>query len=225
MRDEEQVKPLAPEAHRININNNINNTVVPPIKSHTKLHKQKFVNCCACAAVAFVLLGVIILVLMLTVFKVKDPKLTLNYMTVKGLEGVNPLNPFPNVNLTFVADISIKNPNAASFKFHNATTRLYYESVLIGEVRTPQGIAKARRTFKLMATIDFMLQDIIRVPRFLGDLMAGSLTVSSQTSIRGKVEVIKIIKKNVGVRMDCTFKYSVTKQELEDRTCKKYVSL
>lgn len=224
MTDKEQVKPLAPEAHRIAINNT---TTAPPIESYKKPGNRKCLNCCACTTAVFVILGVVTLVLMLTVFKVKDPELKLNYVTIKGLEGINPLNPLSTVNLTIIADLSIKNPNVASFKFKNATTSVYYEDVLIGEVRTPQGIAKARRTFQMKATIDFMLEieDIVRVPRFLGDLMTGSLPVSSQTSIRGKVEMIKIIKKTVGVRMDCTLKYIVAKEEIQDQKCKKYVSL
>ncbi|KAG0486711.1 hypothetical protein HPP92_008806 [Vanilla planifolia] len=79
--------------------------------------------CCGCCGATVLLLGVTILVLALTVFKVKDPEvmnnLHLDRLFVPGIG--TPENPI-SVDATLTADISIKNPNVASFRFRNSTT-------------------------------------------------------------------------------------------------------
>lgn len=165
------------------------------------------------------------LILMLTVLKVKDPTMNLNYVTLKGLESANLFNLLPTTNLTIEADMSIKNPNAAAFKFNNAVTGIYYENVLIGEAKTPKGTAKANKTFRLTITIDVMLQTFLRVPRFLGDLTAGEMPVNTRSSIKGKVEVLNIVKKTVGVKLDCSLTVVLASQNFKDLNCKRSVSI
>ena len=207
-------KPLAPEAHRITMHHD-----------DRKHYRSSCIKCCGCTMVIFGIVGITMLVLMLTVFKAKDPKMNLNYVTIKGLETANLFSLLPSTNLTVEADISIKNPNAAAFKFKNAVTGIYYENVLIAEAKTPKGTAKANRTFRLTITVDVMLQTLLRVPRFLGDLTAGEMPVSTRSSIRGKVEIIKIIKKNVGVKMDCSLTVILASENYKDLNCKRSVSI
>lgn len=215
MTNYEQEKPLAPEAHRITIRH----------ENDTKHYRSSCLKCCGCALVVFGIVGITMLVLMLTVLKVKDPTMNLNYVTLKGLESANLFNLLPTTNLTIEADMSIKNPNAAAFKFKNAVTGIYYENVLIGEAKTPKGTAKANKTFRLKITIDVMLQTFLRVPRFLGDLTAGEMPVNTRSSIKGKVEVLNIIKKTVGVKLDCSLTVLLASQNFKDLNCKRSVSL
>lgn len=216
MANYEQERPLAPEAHRITINHDDDD------KKH---YRNSCLKCCGCAMVVFGIIGITMLILMLTVFKVKDPTVNLNYVTLKGLESANIFNLLPTTNVTIEADMSIKNPNAAAFEFKNAVTGIYYENVLIGEAKTPKGTAKANKTFRLTITIDVMLQTFLRVPRFLGDLTAGEMPVSTRSSIRGKVEVLNIIKKKVGVKLDCSLTVLLASQNFKDLNCKRSVSI
>lgn len=225
MVENEQEHPLAPEAHRIAIHDNNASSLPSAEESKKKRNRKRCLQCCGCTTVVLAILGVIILVLMLTVFKVKDPKVNLNYVTIRGLESVNPLNLVPNTNLTLIADVSVKNPNAAAFKFKNATTSIYYEDVLIGEARNPQGNAKAQKTFRMKITMDFLLEKIVRVPRLLADLTAGTMPVSTQTNIKGRVEIINIIKKTVGVKLDCTLTVILANETVVDQKCKRYLAL
>lgn len=222
MANHDQETPLAPEAHRIAVNID-DNRVSPPTKdSTTKRNRSRCLKCCGCTTVV---IGVTILILMLTVFKVKGPKVNVNYVTIKGLEGVNAFNFVPNTNLTIEIELSIKNPNAAAFKFKNVTTAIYYENVLIGEAYNPKGTAKANKTFRVKITIDVMLQKFLRIPRFLRDLTAGELPVSTRSNIRGKVEIIEIIKKTVRVKLNCSLTVTLTGQNYKDLDCKRSVSI
>lgn len=223
MVEKEQENPLAPESHRISI---ANESVMPqPTEEEIekKRVRRRFVQCCGCTSAVLVILGVILLVLFLTVFKVKDPKINLKNVTIMGLQGVDPTNLVPNTNLTIIADVSVKNPNIASFKYKNATTEIYYENVLIGEAHIPQGNAKAKKTIEMKVTTNFLLDKISSVPRLAGDLTTGTLTLITKTSIRGRVEIIEIVKKTVGVKMDCSSTFNIANQSVQDQKCTKSV--
>lgn len=225
MANHDQETPLAPEAHRIAVNvNDENNRVSPPSKDSTK-RRSRCLKCCGCTTVVLGVIGITILILVLTVFKVKDPKVNLNYVTIKGLETATAFNLVPSANLTIEIELSIKNPNAAAFKFKNVTTGIYYDNVFIAEAYNPNGKAKANKTFRVKVTVDVMLQTLLRIPRFLGDLAARELPVSTRSNIRGKVEIIKIIKKKVGVKVNCSLTVNLAGQDYKDLDCKRSVSL
>ncbi|KAG6424182.1 hypothetical protein SASPL_114595 [Salvia splendens] len=75
---------------------------------------------------------------MLTIFHVKHPSLEIFSVKIDGLNSISNNNP------TLVAGVSIKNPNAASFKFHEAATEVYYDGALVGEGRAAPGEAGHR---------------------------------------------------------------------------------
>ncbi|KAG0484958.1 hypothetical protein HPP92_009037 [Vanilla planifolia] len=119
--------------------------------------------CCGCCGATVLLLGVTILVLALTVFKVKDPEVTMNNLHLDRLfvPGIGtPENPI-SVNATLTADISIKNPNVASFRFRNSTTEFFYEGVTVGAAYAPDGYVKARRTARMNVTVDVMTDRVV----------------------------------------------------------------
>ncbi|KAG6383422.1 hypothetical protein SASPL_156827 [Salvia splendens] len=65
---------------------------------------------------------------MLTIFHVKHPSLEIISVKIDGLNSLS-----NNNNPKLVAGVSIKNPNAVSFKFHEVATEVYYDGALVGE--------------------------------------------------------------------------------------------
>ncbi|CAI9755479.1 unnamed protein product [Fraxinus pennsylvanica] len=178
----EQVKPLAPAALQIKIDGD--EDISTEVRHH---HHRKCLKCCGCITAIFLILVMIILVLVFTVFRVKDPVIKMNSVKIQGFDALlRTNNPRPAINLTVEADVSVKNPNVASFKFSNATTSLYYDGGVIGEARIPASQAKARRTLDLNVSIDVMVDKILLVPRIGSDLASGTLPISSYTKISGK---------------------------------------
>ncbi|KAG6471243.1 uncharacterized protein LOC122031660 [Zingiber officinale] len=89
--------------------------------------------CCGCLGAAVTVLGITVLALALTLFKVvKDPELTINSLSLAGSrfavangavdDGVLSIFLF---NFTFEADVSIKNPDVASFRFRSSATTFF----------------------------------------------------------------------------------------------------
>ncbi|KAM7525818.1 hypothetical protein LguiA_015720 [Lonicera macranthoides] len=218
MAEKEQEKPLAPAYTRTPTH-----FLSTELKNHRPRHRKFLL--CGCIAAVLLIIVVVILVLSFTVFHIKDPVMNLNAVQIQGLEFINATNILsdPTTNITVLADVSVKNPNVATFKYNEATTRLYYDGVLVGEARTPPGRAMARRTVRLNVTIDVMVNRLVAVPGLGSDLNAGALPVRSYSSISGRVKILNV-KKNVAVKMNCTMIVNVTSRSIQDQNCKPHVS-
>ncbi|MQL82906.1 hypothetical protein Taro_015380 [Colocasia esculenta] len=190
------------------------------------------VRCCACCGVTVVVLGLLVLILALTVFKVKDPSMTMNSVSVDGVqvdlgEQERPVS----INATVNADISIKNPNAASFRFRNSTTEFYYKEQKVGVAYAPSGNARAHRTVRMNVTVDVFADRAVpaafpNLTLGLGFLLAGNpvdIDLRSYTAVKGRVSVWGIYKRNLDIRMNCTmtlvFVYNQS-QEVTNKVCK-----
>ena len=73
-------------------------------------------------------------------------------------------------------------------------------------------VTKAGRTLSMNLTVDFM------VPRLRCDLSLGVIPLNSYTRIGGRVNILKIIKKNV-VKMNCAMVVNITSQGIQDQIC------
>ncbi|CAL9120979.1 uncharacterized protein LOC135650684 [Musa acuminata AAA Group] len=176
----------------------------------------------SCAAV-LVILTVVIGALALTVFKVKEPIMTMNSVTVQRLAIASgtpssTAQPFA-INMTVVADVSVKNPNAASVRFGASTTTLYYRAREMGVARGPPGTARAHRTFRLNVTVDVMADRIFGDANLFDDLAGGSIAVTTSTTVGGRVQVLGLFKHHVDVTMNCSITMAVANQSIVDQNC------
>ncbi|KAH6825038.1 hypothetical protein C2S53_006955 [Perilla frutescens var. hirtella] len=216
----EQEKPLAPGIHSI---------IVVDKRSHFPAEfisprRRLCLKCCGCSTALLLILVVTILVLMITVFRVKDPTLKLNSLKIDGLDLLsNKTNGMikGGLNLTMEADVSIKNPNVASFKFDEAEMEVLYNGTVVGEGRTPAGEAEARRTRRLSVWIVVMVDRLVGVKPFDSDFAAGSLAISTFTRMSGMVNIADVIKKSVVVKLNCTMNLNFTSQAIQDRNCRR----
>ncbi|KAB2632835.1 hypothetical protein D8674_029082 [Pyrus ussuriensis x Pyrus communis] len=214
----EQVKPFAPA------NSHYLRSDEEEVASlHIKLRQRKYVHCCGCVSAVFLIIAVTAIVLGFTVFHVKDPKIKMNEVTVQRLELANGTLR-TDTNITLLADVSVKNPNVASFKYSNATTLVYYSGTEVGEGRTPAGVAKARRTSRMNVTVDIVPRKILGVPGLMREVASGELTMTTYTRIQGKVKVV-MVKKNVVVELNCTVSYNFSSGEIQREDCKRRVRL
>ncbi|KAF7151166.1 hypothetical protein RHSIM_Rhsim02G0236600 [Rhododendron simsii] len=216
----EQVKPLAPASHRQYFTDD--NDAVFPLDSKKQRHRQ-YVQCCGCIVALMLIQAVVLLVLIFTVFRIKDPKLKMNSVRISSTN-LSSLTALTNITVT--ADVSIKNPNVAAFKFSNVTTTtVYYGGVAVGEGRNPPGVAAARRTLRLNVTVELAVGKLLEVARLGSDLRFGELNVSTYTRVGGRVKILGLFKKNVVVKMNCTMSVNVTSQEIRDQSCWRRVSI
>ncbi|XP_062206780.1 uncharacterized protein LOC133908673 [Phragmites australis] len=166
--------------------------------------------CCGCCTTSVVILGIVILVLALTVFRVKDPILTMNRVTLEGVDGDLGTQQHPvSVNATLNADISIKNPNVASFRFARSETDFYYAGETVGVAYAPDGEVGADRTLRMNVTLD-VLADRISPNVNITDLIFGQdYNLTSYTEITGRVNLLGIYKRDLDIKMNCSITLEV----------------
>ncbi|KAF8696347.1 hypothetical protein HU200_037258 [Digitaria exilis] len=167
--------------------------------------RQCLIGCCGCCATTVVLVGIVILVLALTVFKVKNPELTMNRVTLEGLGSDLGTAQHPvSVNATLSADISLRNPNVASFKFDRSETDFYYLGETVGVAYAPEGEVDAERTVRMNVTLD-VLADRISPKVNTSEIIFGQdYNLTSYTEITGRVNVLGIYKRELDIKMNCS---------------------
>lgn len=218
----DQVRPLAPSSDRPASSDD--EAAATPL-SVRKNRRRRCLRCCGCVAAALLIQAAVVVALVFTVFKTRDPVIRLNRATVDRLDLINgTTTPRPGSNMSLTADVSVKNPNYASFRYPNTTTSLFYRGALIGEARGPPGNARARRTLRMNVTVDVVADRVLALPDVGSDLNSGAVTISSYTEIEGRVK-IWMVKKHATVRMNCSLTINMTSQAITEQKCKRKVKL
>ncbi|CAD6271507.1 unnamed protein product [Miscanthus lutarioriparius] len=172
-------------------------------------------RCALCCGGCCVVIGVIILVLALTVFKVKEPRLTVNNVWLTAISAGPGTGTIPApgtgtipapvaTNATLTADISIKNPNAAAFKFSQTETDVYYRGQTVSVVYAPAGRVGAHGSDRLNVTVDLLADRLARVMNGTGLVFGQEYDLDTYTEINGTVNVLGIIKKDVEIKLKCS---------------------
>lgn len=220
MVEKEQVRPLAPATDRPS---SVDDDETAP---HVhKIRRKRCIKCFGYITALMLIPAVVIVILIFTVFRVKDPIITMNGVTVTTLELINNTAiPKPGANMSLTANVSVKNPNVAAFKYSNTTTALFYHGTVVGEARGPPGQAKPWRTMQMNITIDIITDRVMSTPNLQADLSSGVLRMSSYSRVPGRVKILDIIKKHVVVKMNCTLTLNISSQAIKEQKCKRKVS-
>ncbi|CAA0830667.1 Late embryogenesis abundant (LEA) hydroxyproline-rich glycoprotein family [Striga hermonthica] len=187
--------------------------------------RSRLLLCSATAAGILLILAAVAAALALTVFRIRDPVIRMNGVAVQRADLIaGTAMPRPGSNMTIAADVSVKNPNFASFRYRNTTTAIYYRGVVIGEGRWPPGRARAQRTMRMNITVDVMMDRVLSQPDLASDLASGVVTMSSYTMVGGRVKVLTI-GKHVTVTMNCTMTVNITSRTIMEQRCRRRVRI
>lgn len=185
------------------------------LSAHLKFGQRKYIKCCGCFTAFLLILAVTILVLFFTVFHVKEPVIRINTLTLNPERLLTNGAFRTNTNVTLVADISVKNPNYASFKFNNGTTTVFYGGKVVGEGRIPSEKAEGRRTTHMNITVNMNPDEILKVPSWVTDVISRVMTMNTSTAIDGKVKIFNNIKKKFAVQVNCTITYNLSSLNIQ----------
>ncbi|PKA63485.1 hypothetical protein AXF42_Ash005380 [Apostasia shenzhenica] len=168
---------------------------------------RRFIHLCGFCVVAFLLVGVAAVVLAFTVFRVRNPTLSMNGIFVKHIRLAgdgSPANPL-SINATVVADISVRNPNIATLDFGHGVTEFYFEGRAVGEGESPASKVGAKQTETANVTVEVAAD---RVVVLAGDgsvsAVTGMVRLWSRTEVVGRVRIFGVFRRNVGVTMGCS---------------------
>ncbi|KAA8539976.1 hypothetical protein F0562_026668 [Nyssa sinensis] len=168
--------------------------------------------------VAFVVFQTgIILIFALTVMKIKTPKFRFRSATFENFDVVAAS---PSFNIKMNAEVGVKNTNFGHYKFDNSTITFFYKGTPVGSAIVPNGRARARSTKKFNIVVDLISTSLPSTSELGNDIGSGVLLLSSQSTLRGKVELFKVMKKKKSTQMDCSMTINLGDRTIEDLKCK-----
>ncbi|KAL6851757.1 hypothetical protein ACP4OV_020321 [Aristida adscensionis] len=207
---DEPARPLAlpsPSVHPAPHDAEVEAQAATGWRSMQYLRKRRCVLCCGgCCVTTVVVVGLLVLVLALTVFKVKEPRLGINAVWLTAVSagpGSGIASPVA-ANATLVADLSIKNPNVASFRFSQSETDVYHRGQTVSVAYAPAGRVGADRTARMNVTLDLLGDRLARATNGTGLLFGQDFDLDTYTEINGTVKVLGIYKRDVEIRMNCS---------------------
>ncbi|WCJ22692.1 Late embryogenesis abundant (LEA) hydroxyproline-rich glycoprotein family [Euphorbia peplus] len=223
MVEQEQERPLTRSANRTSSDDEESSLH----QKKKKIRRKRCIKCCGFITAVVLLLAITVVVLIFTVFRIKEPVIILNGVTITKLELLNntTMIPKPGTNVSVIADVSVKNDNVASFKYDNTTSSLYYEGDFVGEARGPPGSSKARRTMRMNVTVDLITDKLIGNANLRSEIGRGVLTMESYSKLPGRAKFLGFIKKHVTVKMNCSITVNITTQAIVAQKCKNKVDL
>ncbi|CAN0841183.1 hypothetical protein LINGRAHAP2_LOCUS3138 [Linum grandiflorum] len=155
--------------------------------------------------------AMLFLILLFTAFRIKDPSVSLS-----AISGSLFTNLTSTQNSTIFADVKVRNPNAAAFRFVAGETTIYHGETVVGEAATPPGKVKARGTVHLRVAVEILGEKLLS-----GATRSRAIRLFCITRIPGDVKVIT--KKHMVVKVNCEVNYDYLKGELTPGDCIQFV--
>lgn len=188
--------------------------------------KRRMLWCCGSTVALLLLIVIVCLILAVTVFKQRDPRLTVNSVSLDHFEFNFDATRFKiNLNVSLDLNLSIKNPNKASFKFSNSTTLLYYRGTNVGEARVPADKIGADSTIRMNITVTVLANQLLSNGNAINDALAGSFPMSTWTRISGRVNFLNIFKHHAVTYSSCNITIAVPEGSLRSQECTHTIKL
>ncbi|XP_022738939.1 late embryogenesis abundant protein At1g64065-like [Durio zibethinus] len=186
-----------------------------------ELKRKKRIKYAVYIAAFAVFQTAIILVFALTVMRVKNPKVRIGRITIETMEtNSTGAAAAASFDLKFIAQVTVKNTNFGHYRFDHSTMSFLYDGVIVGEAIIPKARARARSTKKLDVTVEVNSRALTNTAPLGSELSSNILTLNSQAKLKGKVELMKVIKRNKSPEMNCTLTFNVSTRNLQDLNCK-----
>lgn len=181
-------------------------------------HRKR--NICIGILVSIVAIVLLIVILALTVFKAKDPKTTINSITVQNVSiALDTVGMRVNLNVTLDVNVGIKNPNKVSMKLKKGNADIMYRGDTVGVVPIPVAKISADKTTALNMTVTLLANRLLSNSQLYSDAKAGSMPMSTKAKVSGKVNIVGI-KISVSATSTCYFTVFIGNRTVSDQDCK-----
>ncbi|XP_027174074.1 late embryogenesis abundant protein At1g64065-like [Coffea eugenioides] len=181
--------------------------------------RKKRMKCFAYVAAFAVFQTAVILVFALVVMKVRTPKFRVRSAAFEDFQ-VSTLTTNASFSTSMITELSAKNPNFGSYKYQDSTVNFFYQNYKVGEAVVPKGKANFRSTKKFTVSVDL---NSANVP---GNVLGSELSqhawipLTSRATLKGKVTLMLMFKKNKSTSMDCTMNLNTSSRQLQELSCK-----
>ncbi|KAG6552099.1 hypothetical protein Mapa_006408 [Marchantia paleacea] len=176
--------------------------------------------CCGISTALLLVFVILILILSFTVFKAKDPRITVTGMSLQSFAAsLDPIRLSWRLDVSLHLNVTVRNPNVASFKYENSSTYLFYRGLEVGRAAIPAGKVEAKKSSEFSTYLEIKAVDVPNDANLTSDVMAGIIPVSTYSRIRGRLNVINIFKRHAISTSDCSANLIISNTTLRDFKC------
>lgn len=207
-------------------------TIPPPPPPHSKLKQRRksAIICLATLLLVIILLALLVFILGVTAFSVREPR---TQLVSASLEGVSPKLSFPMIkielNITLNLTLLVQNRNRfASFKSGPGRTVLLYQGNQVGQAQVDPGLIPAKGTATLYSILTLELDRFAQpsgLESLVRDVMAGELAMEAKTRIPGRVKLLGVFRKHMVSNSDCQFVFGFPDLKIKSQDCKNHNKL
>ncbi|XP_042028479.1 uncharacterized protein LOC121775466 [Salvia splendens] len=133
---------------------------------------------------------VTVLILWFALLKPKNPKITMQQVTLKHLSFGFDFE----INVTLGMLVTVNNPNHASFRYENTTAFVSYRGSPVAEAPVQEDTIPARRSHDIRTDLFVDGDRVVANPGFMEDLAARRFNFTSSTTLHGRAKVLNLFK-------------------------------
>lgn len=190
-----------------------------------QFYKRKRLKiCCGVCLTILVCFGIVAVALSQTIFKFRDPKVSLKdakLQTISFRFDLAALSPLLSISIS--ANVLVDNPNHYDFRYNNSTMLLKYHGDQVGVVELGAGTIASRKTVELHSVIT--VEALKLILNGLQDISSGIARLNLNAVIPGRVNLAHIIKRHVTAIVDCNIDIFLGNQTLKQNECKRTIKL
>ncbi|KAK7404917.1 hypothetical protein VNO78_05968 [Psophocarpus tetragonolobus] len=165
-----------------------------------------FKICLLVSSLFFIIVAIVIVTLILTMFKPKNPDIFINPVDLENFQLLTPNSTTAPLDMV----VTIVNPNYGSFKQVNSGAHLKYRDTIIAEVPLEARLFPARTTTNVSTSADITTEKLIADPNFWSDVEGGVFNLTAEAVLDGKVTMIKIFKLKAKIYIHCGISFNIT---------------
>lgn len=169
----------------------------------SELRRKKKRKCIIFIVVLIVSNVVINAIMAVTILKARNPKFRIRNATVTTFSGGAPTR--------LSLELSVKNTNFGRYKYPRATVVFVHQGVVVGTADVANSKVGWRSTKKIKLDVEFNLGN---------DLNATMYQITAQGKLRGRAEIMFMMKKRKGADLDCTMDIQRPTQQITAIACK-----
>ncbi|XP_020152230.1 uncharacterized protein [Aegilops tauschii subsp. strangulata] len=179
---------------------------------------------CICALVTLgvlLLLGVTLLVLFLTVLRVRDPS-----TRVLSARFVGPVPSLAQPNFTVQLTAAVHNPNRVSFSYASGTAELWYRGTHVGDAQVGPGCIPGRGDETVQLDMTVLTASFTKdMAQLIKDIEAGTLPLDASARIQGRVAIFGVFKLSVVAYSDCHVVVGFPNMDIRSQECHDHAKL
>lgn len=138
----------------------------------------------------------IITIFALTVMKIRTPKFSVRDAAVTNFNG--------GTTARLKVEFAVKNTNFGRYSYRNATVVFKYRGTAVGSAAVRRSKANWRSTKRFNVEVDLNLVNPQTDSQLRQDLNSGIIPITSEGKLRGRVELMWLMKKNKSTGMNCS---------------------